>query len=171
MIQNKEPIVWKVLQKVMRGHHVLLNRAPTLHRLGIHAFQPILIGGCAIRLHPLVCVGFNADLDGDQMGVHILLSLEAQAEARLLMLSHTNLLSPTTGDPVSVPSQDMFIGFYILSIENHQGIYGNRKNHSKSNCSYRSRVSSKKIPYFYGYDNVVRVREQKKISLHSPLWL
>ncbi|CAN5950028.1 unnamed protein product, partial [Sphagnum jensenii] len=171
MIQNKEPIVWKVLQEVMRGHPVLLNRAPTLHRLGIQAFQPILIGGRAIRLHPLVCVGFNADLDGDQMAVHIPLSLEAQAEARLLMLSHTNLLSPATGDPVSVPSQDMLLGLYILTIENHQGIYGNRENLPKSNCSYRSRVSSKKIPYFYGYDNVVGVRERKKISLHSPLWL
>nr|YP_010269530.1 RNA polymerase beta' subunit [Sphagnum junghuhnianum]UIG87285.1 RNA polymerase beta' subunit [Sphagnum junghuhnianum] len=171
MIQNKEPIVWKVLQEVMRGHPVLLNRAPTLHRLGIQAFQPILIGGRAIRLHPLVCVGFNADLDGDQMAVHIPLSLEAQAEARLLMLSHTNLLSPATGDPVSVPSQDMLLGLYILTIENHQGIYGNRENLPKSNYSYRSKVSSKKIPYFYGYDNVVGVREQKKISLHSPLWL
>nr|AND48105.1 beta' subunit of RNA polymerase [Sphagnum compactum] len=171
MIQNKEPIVWKVLQEVMRGHPVLLNRAPTLHRLGIQAFQPILIGGRAIRLHPLVCVGFNADLDGDQMAVHIPLSLEAQAEARLLMLSHTNLLSPATGDPVSVPSQDMLLGLYILTIENHQGIYGNRENPPKSNCSYISRVSSKKIPYFYGYDNVVGARERKKISLHSPLWL
>ncbi|CAK9190000.1 unnamed protein product (chloroplast) [Sphagnum tenellum] len=171
MIQNKEPIVWKVLQEVMRGHPVLLNRAPTLHRLGIQAFQPILIGGRAIRLHPLVCVGFNADLDGDQMAVHIPLSLEAQAEARLLMLSHTNLLSPATGDPVSVPSQDMLLGLYILTIENHQGIYGNRENLPKYNYSYRSRVSSKKIPYFYGYDNVVGVRERKKISLHSPLWL
>jgi DNA-directed RNA polymerase subunit beta' len=97
--------------------------------------------------------------------------LEAQVEARLLMLSHTNLLSPAMGDPISVPSQDMLLGLYILTIENHQGIYGNRENLPKFNCSYRSRVSSKKIPYFYGYDNVVIVREQKKISLHSPLWL
>jgi DNA-directed RNA polymerase subunit beta' len=85
MIQNKETIVWKVFQKVMQGHHVLLNQAPTLHRLGIHAFQPILIGGHVIHLHPLVCVGFNAHLDGDQMAVHTPLSLEVQGKARLLI--------------------------------------------------------------------------------------
>jgi DNA-directed RNA polymerase subunit beta' len=148
MIQNKEPIVWKVLQEVMRGHLVLLNRAPTLHRLGIQAFQPILIGGRVIRLHPLVRVGFNAKLDGDQMAVHIPLSLEAQAEARLFMLFHKNLLSPATGDPISVPSQDMLLGLYILTIKNHQGIYGNQENLPKYNCSYRSRVSSKKNTLF-----------------------
>lgn len=169
MIQNKESIIWKVLQEVMQGHPVLLNRAPTLHRLGIQAFQPILVKGRAIRLHPLVCGGFNADFDGDQMAVHIPLSLEAQAEARLLMLSHTNLLSPATGDPVSVPSQDMLLGLYILTIENHQGIYGNSNHPSKNN--YKNIASLKKIPYFYSYNDVIRAQEQKQISLHSPLWL
>nr|YP_009041046.1 RpoC1 [Tetraphis pellucida]AIB08531.1 RpoC1 [Tetraphis pellucida] len=169
MIQNKESIIWKVLQEVIQGHPVLLNRAPTLHRLGIQAFQPILIEGRAIRLHPLVCGGFNADFDGDQMAVHIPLSLEAQAEARLLMLSHTNLLSPATGDPVSVPSQDMLLGLYILTIENHQGIYGNQNHPYRNN--YKNKAFLEKVPYFYSYDDVIRAREQKKISLSSPLWL
>ena len=100
-IREKAPIVWEILQEVMQGHPVLLNRAPTLHRLGIQAFQPILVEGRAICLHPLVCKGFNADFDGDQMAVHVPLSLEAQAEARLLMFSHMNLLSPALGDPIS----------------------------------------------------------------------
>lgn len=111
----------------MQGHPVLLNRAPTLHRLGIQAFQPILVEGRAIFLHPLVCKGFNADLDGDQMAVHVPLSLEAQAEARLLMFlfSHMNLLSPAIGDPISVPTKDMVIGLYVLTNENRRGICGN----------------------------------------------
>jgi DNA-directed RNA polymerase subunit beta' len=160
MIQNKESIIWKILQEIMQGHPILLNRAPTSHRLGIQAFQPILIKGRAIRLHPLVCGGFNADFDGDQMAVHIPLSLEAQAEARLLMFSHTNLLSPATGDPVSVPSQDMLLG-------NHQGIYGN-KNHP---YQYNNKVFLNKIPYFFCYDDVIKAQKQKKIKLHNPLWL
>jgi DNA-directed RNA polymerase subunit beta' len=168
MIQNKEPIIWKVLQEIMQGHPILLNRAPTLHRLGIQAFQPILIKGRAIRLHPLVCGGFNADFDGDQMAVHIPLSLEAQAEARLLMFSHTNLLSPATGEPVSVPSQDMLLGLYILTIENHQGIYGN-KNHPYKSKNTKNVLN--KIPYFYSYDDVIKAQKHKKIKLHSPLWL
>lgn len=167
MIQNKESIIWKVLQEIMQGHPILLNRAPTLHRLGIQAFQPILIKGRAIRLHPLVCGGFNADFDGDQMAVHIPLSLEAQAEARLLMFSHTNLLSPATGDPVSVPSQDMLLGLYILTIENYQGIYGNKNHPYKHN----DKVVSNKTPYFYSYDDVIKAQKQQKIKLHSPLWL
>lgn len=167
MIQNKESIIWKVLQEIMQGHPILLNRAPTLHRLGIQAFQPILIKGRAIRLHPLVCGGFNADFDGDQMAVHIPLSLEAQAEARLLMFSHTNLLSPATGDPVSVPSQDMLLGLYILTIENYQGIYGNKNHPYKHN----NKVVLNKTPYFYSYNDVIRAQKQQKIKLHSPLWL
>jgi len=169
MIQNKESIIWKVLQEIMQGHPVLLNRAPTLHRLGIQAFQPILVKGRAIRLHPLVCGGFNADFDGDQMAVHIPLSLEAQAEARLLMFSHTNLLSPATGDPVSVPSQDMLLGLYILTIENHQGIYGNQKHPYKYDCKNKTFLN--KVPYFCNYGDVIRAQGQKKISLHSPIWL
>nr|YP_010587349.1 RNA polymerase beta' subunit [Anomodon rugelii]WAB45867.1 RNA polymerase beta' subunit [Anomodon rugelii] len=167
MIQNKESIIWKVLQEIMQGHPILLNRAPTLHRLGIQAFQPILIKGRAIRLHPLVCGGFNADFDGDQMAVHIPLSLEAQTEARLLMFSHTNLLSPATGDPVSVPSQDMLLGLYILTIENYQGIYGNKNHPYKHN----NKVILNKTPYFYSYDDVIKAQKQQKIKLHSPLWL
>jgi DNA-directed RNA polymerase subunit beta' len=169
MIQNKEPIIWKILQEIMQGHPVLLNRAPTLHRLGIQAFQPILIKGRAIRLHPLVCGGFNADFDGDQMAVHIPLSLEAQAEARLLMFSHTNLLSPATGDPVAVPSQDMLLGLYILTIKNHQGIYGN-KNHPYKQTN-NNKVFLNKTPYFYSYDDVIKAYKQKKVRLHSALWL
>lgn len=169
MIQNKESIIWKVLQEIMQGHPILLNRAPTLHRLGIQAFQPILIKGRAIRLHPLVCGGFNADFDGDQMAVHIPLSLEAQAEARLLMFSHTNLLSPATGEPVSVPSQDMLLGLYILTIENHQGIYGNKNHPYKHNNNNKFILN--KTPYFYSYDDVIKAQKQNKIKLHSPLWL
>ncbi|KAJ0030917.1 hypothetical protein Pint_12361 [Pistacia integerrima] len=125
-IREKGPIVWEILQEVMQGHPVLLNRAPTLHRLGIQAFQPILVEGRAICLHPLVCKGFNADFDGDQMAVHVPLSLEAQAEARLLMFSHMNLLSPAIGDPISVPTQDMLIGLYVLTNGNRRGICANR---------------------------------------------
>ncbi|XLU25250.1 hypothetical protein S245_061316, partial [Arachis hypogaea] len=124
-IREKEPIVWEILQEIMQGHPVLLNRAPTLHRLGIQAFQPILVEGRAICLHPLVCKGFNADFDGDQMAVHVPLSLEAQTEARLLMFSHMNLLSPSMGDPISVPTQDMLIGLYILTSGNRRGISAN----------------------------------------------
>ncbi|XLR61693.1 hypothetical protein S83_012365 [Arachis hypogaea] len=123
-IREKEPIVWEILQEIMQGHPVLLNRAPTLHRLGIQAFQPILVEGRAICLHPLVCKGFNADFDGDQMAVHVPLSLEAQTEARLLMFSHMNLLSPSMGDPISVPTQDMLIGLYILTSGNRRVIGG-----------------------------------------------
>lgn len=154
MIQKKEPIIWKILWEVMQGHPVLLNRAPTLHRLGIQAFQPILIEGRAIRLHPLVCGGFNADFDGDQMAVHIPLSLEAQTEARFLMFSHTNLLSPATGDPVSVPTQDMLLGLYILTIENKQGIYGSRYSSFRDG----STGSHLKIPYFTSYHDVLRAK-------------
>ncbi|KAM0966014.1 hypothetical protein ACFX2C_021839 [Malus domestica] len=112
----------------MQGHPVLLNRAPTLHRLGIQAFQPILVEGHAICLHPLVCKGFNADFDGDQMAVHVPLSLEAQAEARLLMFSHMNLLSPAIGDPISVPTQDMLIGLYVLTSGNRRAYRQKRIN-------------------------------------------
>ncbi|KAF3618757.1 hypothetical protein FXO38_33271 [Capsicum annuum] len=115
-------IVWEILQEVMQGHPVLLNRAPTLHRLGIQSFQPVLVEGRAICLHPLVCKGFNADFDGDQMAVHVPLSLEAQVEARLLMFSHMNLLSLAIGDPISVPMQNMLIVLYVLMSENHRGL-------------------------------------------------
>jgi DNA-directed RNA polymerase subunit beta' len=115
LIQRRSEQVWDILERVVYAHPLLLNRAPTLHRLGIQAFEPILLSGRAIQLHPLVCPAFNADFDGDQMAVHIPLSLEAQAEARLLMLATHNWLSPATGEPSIVPSQDMILGFYYLT--------------------------------------------------------
>ncbi|MDK6630011.1 DNA-directed RNA polymerase subunit beta', partial [Actinotignum timonense] len=114
-IDRQRPEVWDVLEEVMREHPVLLNRAPTLHRLGIQAFEPLMIEGKAIRLHPLVCSAFNADFDGDQMAVHLPLSVEAQAEARILMLSSNNILKPSDGRPVTMPSQDMVIGLFYLT--------------------------------------------------------
>src|SRR5687768_2864926 len=117
MVEREEPVVWDILDEVIREHPVLLNRAPTLHRLGIQAFEPVLIEGKAIQLHPLVCAAFNADFDGDQMAVHVPLSLEAQLEARALMLSSNNILSPANGDPIIVPSQDVVLGLYYLTRE------------------------------------------------------
>ena len=115
-IERSEPIVWDILEEVVDGHPVMLNRAPTLHRLGIQAFEPILVEGRAIQLHPLVCTAFNADFDGDQMAVHVPLSIEAQAEARMLMLATNNILAPATGKPIITPSQDMVLGIYYLTI-------------------------------------------------------
>ncbi|MDD3241158.1 MAG: DNA-directed RNA polymerase subunit beta' [Bacilli bacterium] len=117
IIENQDPIVWDIVEEVIHEHPVLLNRAPTLHRLGIQAFEPILIGGKAIRLHPLVCTAFNADFDGDQMAVHVPLSEEAKTEARLLMLGANNILHPKSGDPIVTPSQDMVLGNYYLTME------------------------------------------------------
>ncbi len=117
MIENQDEQVWDVVEEVIKEHPVLLNRAPTLHRLGIQAFEPVLIGGKAIRLHPLVCPAFNADFDGDQMAVHVPLSEEAQAEARLLMLGANNILKPSDGKPIVTPSQDMVLGNYYLTME------------------------------------------------------
>jgi len=115
-IERSEPIVWDILEEVIEGHPVLLNRAPTLHRLGIQAFEPKLVEGRAIQLHPLVCTAFNADFDGDQMAVHVPLSIEAQTEARMLMLATNNILTPANGRPVITPSQDMVLGMYYLTI-------------------------------------------------------
>jgi len=115
-IERSEPVVWDILEEVVDGHPVLLNRAPTLHRLGIQAFEPVLVEGRAIQLHPLVCTAFNADFDGDQMAVHVPLSIEAQTEARMLMLATNNILAPATGKPVITPSQDMVLGIYYLTI-------------------------------------------------------
>ncbi|MGH9914628.1 MAG: DNA-directed RNA polymerase subunit beta', partial [Pyrinomonadaceae bacterium] len=117
MVERQEPIVWDILEEVIREHPVLLNRAPTLHRLGIQAFEPVLVEGKAIKIHPLVCTAFNADFDGDQMAVHIPLSPEAQIEASVLMLSSNNILSPANGQPISVPSQDIVLGCYYLTRE------------------------------------------------------
>nr|YP_010849865.1 RNA polymerase beta' subunit [Lobelia montana]ASA37117.1 RNA polymerase beta' subunit [Lobelia montana]WGH11156.1 RNA polymerase beta' subunit [Lobelia montana] len=177
-IREKEPIVWEILREVMQGHPVLLNRAPTLHRLGIQAFQPILVEGRAICLHPLVRKGFNADFDGDQMAVHVPLSLEAQAEARLLMFSHMNLLSPAIGDPISVPTQDMLIGLYVLTSGNRRGIcvnrYNpwNRKNYPNERiANTNSKYTKKKEPFFSNSYDAIGAYRQKRIDLDSPLWL
>jgi DNA-directed RNA polymerase subunit beta' len=152
MIQKNESTVWDVLEDVIQAHPVLLNRAPTLHRLGIQAFEPILVEGRAIKLHPLVCPAFNADFDGDQMAVHIPLSLEAQAEARLLMLAPYNFLSPATGEPIIMPSQDMILGCYYLTAHNPS----QQKSHGY---------------YFSNLDDALLAYECKKISLHSYIWV
>jgi len=117
MVEREEPVVWDILDEVIREHPVLLNRAPTLHRLGIQAFEPVLIEGKAIQLHPLVCAAYNADFDGDQMAVHVPLTIEAQLEARALMMSTNNILSPASGEPIIVPSQDVVLGLYWLTRE------------------------------------------------------
>ena len=152
LIQKNEPIVLNVLEEVIQGHPVLLNRAPTLHRLGIQAFEPILVEGRAIKLHPLVCPAFNADFDGDQMAVHIPLSLEAQAEARLLMLAPYNFLSPATGEPIIMPSQDMVLGCYYLTAENPT-------------------QQNKQAYYFSSLEDALLAYESNKIPLHSYIWV
>nr|YP_010598843.1 RNA polymerase beta' subunit [Primulina hunanensis]WAL03220.1 RNA polymerase beta' subunit [Primulina hunanensis] len=175
-IREKEPIIWEILQEVMQGHPVLLNRAPTLHKLGIQAFEPVLVEGRAICLHPLVCKGFNADFDGDQMAVHVPLSLEAQAEARLLMFSHMNLLSPAIGDPISVPTQDMLIGLYVLTSGNRRGICVNRYNrwnrrNYKNKRGDNNNFNYTKEPLFSNSYDAIGAYRQKRIDLDSPLWL
>ena len=152
LIQRNDPTIWDVLEDVIRDHPVMLNRAPTLHRLGIQAFEPILVEGRAIQLHPLVCPAFNADFDGDQMAVHVPLSLEAQAEARLLMLASNNILSPATGRPIVAPSQDMVLGCYYLTAHNPEGQRGAGR-------------------YFASFDDVVMAYEQEQVTLHSQVWL
>ena len=117
LVEKEKPEVWDILEEVIKEHPILLNRAPTLHRLGIQAFEPVLIEGKAIQLHPLVCAAFNADFDGDQMAVHVPLSLEAQMEARVLMMSTNNILSPANGKPIIVPSQDIVLGLYYMTRE------------------------------------------------------
>src|SRR5437764_2287826 len=119
MVERQEPVVWDILEEVIREHPVLLNRAPTLHRLGIQAFEPVLVEGKAIKIHPLVCTAFNADFDGDQMAVHIPLSPEAQIEAAVLMLSSNNILSPASGQALAIPTQDMVLGVYYLTKAKH----------------------------------------------------
>ncbi len=122
MVERARPVVWDVLEEVITEHPVLLNRAPTLHRLGIQAFEPQLVEGKAIQIHPLVCTAFNADFDGDQMAVHLPLSAEAQAEARILMLSSNNILSPADGRPITSPTQDMVLGiFHLTAVRSEHG--------------------------------------------------
>nr|YP_010554097.1 RNA polymerase beta' subunit [Phyllagathis subrotunda]UTM98841.1 RNA polymerase beta' subunit [Phyllagathis subrotunda] len=177
-IREKDTIVWEILKEVMQGHPVLLNRAPTLHRLGIQAFQPIFVEGRAVCLHPLVRKGFNADFDGDQMAVHVPLSLEAQAEAHLLMFSHMNLLSPAIGDPISVPTQDMLIGLYLLTIGNRRGICRNRYNPWNRRKYQNERINDnnhqskkQKEPFFCNSYDAIGAYRQKRLNLDSPFWL
>lgn len=149
MVEKLQPEVWDVLEDVIKEHPVMLNRAPTLHRLGIQAFEPILVEGKAIKLHPLVCTAYNADFDGDQMAVHLPLSVEAQAECRFLLLSPNNLLKPSDGGPVAVPSQDMVLGIYYLTLEK-EGDKGEGK-------------------YFKSENEVFLAYENKAITLHARI--
>ena len=151
LIENQDPLVWDIVEEVIKEHPILLNRAPTLHRLGIQAFEPILVGGKAIRLHPLVCPAFNADFDGDQMAVHVPLSEEAQAEARLLMLGSNNILHPKSGDPIVTPSQDMVIGNYYITME-------------KAGEDGEGRV-------FKNANEALMAYERKEITLHTRIAL
>jgi DNA-directed RNA polymerase subunit beta' len=152
LMQENQAIILPVLEKVLKNHPIFLNRAPTLHRLGIQAFEPILVPGRAIKLHPLVCSAFNADFDGDQMAVHIPLSLEAQAECYMLMLAPYNFLSPANGEPIIMPSQDMVLGCYYLTVNNIKGLLGS--NH-----------------YFYDLNDVVLAYQQNKLEIHTLIWL
>ena len=132
MVERGREEVWDILDDVIKEHPVLLNRAPTLHRLGIQAFEPVLVEGRALQLHPLVCTAYNADFDGDQMAVHVPLSAEAQTEARLLMLASNNILNPKDGKPVCTPTQDMVIGMYYLT---YMGEKDQNIEHPKEFCS------------------------------------
>ena len=152
LIQQSEPLIDPVLEKVLANHPIFLNRAPTLHRLGIQAFEPILVQGRAIKLHPLVCSAFNADFDGDQMAVHVPLSLESQAECYMLMLAPYNFLSPANGEPIIMPSQDMVLGCYYLTVNNIKGLLGS--NH-----------------YFANLEDVVLAYHQDQIELHTSIWV
>lgn len=167
MIAKKDHIILQVVRMIMQNHPILLNRAPTLHRLGIQAFEPILTSSKAIHLHPLVCGGFNADFDGDQMAVHIPLSIEAQTEARVLMQSQNCLLSPATGRAITVPSQDMLLGLYLLTLESSIGIYSYRDFYEKSNF----KTNLKKIHVFSNYNEVFYAINRKNINIYSLIWL
>ena len=160
MVDTMVPEVWDVLEEVIAEHPVLLNRAPTLHRLGIQAFEPVLVEGKAIQVHPLVCHAFNADFDGDQMAVHLPLSAEAQAEARILMLSSNNILSPAHGKPLATPTQDMVLGTYYLT-------YAAEDLSKVSIADARER----KLPYFGSLDEVETAYDQKQLTLQAPITL
>ncbi len=149
-IERQETVVWDVLEEVIKGHPVLLNRAPTLHRLGIQSFEPVLVEGRAIQLHPLVCMAFNADFDGDQMAVHVPLSIEAQTEARMLMLATNNVLLPATGLPAITPTQDMVLGIYYLTLDNPNADKGAGMT-------------------FYSFDEALSAYEVGIIDLHAKI--
>ena len=149
-IERSEAVVWDILEEVIEGHPVLLNRAPTLHRLGIQAFEPVLVEGRAIQLHPLVCTAFNADFDGDQMAVHVPLSIEAQTEARMLMLATNNILAPATGKPIIAASQDMVLGMYYLTLMAEEDDNAEEK-------------------YFYSFEDAIAAHETGVIKLHERI--
>ncbi len=151
MVERSRPHVWDVLEEIIHEHPVLLNRAPTLHRLGIQAFEPVLVEGKAIQIHPLVCAAYNADFDGDQMAVHVPLSAEAQAEARILMLSAHNILSPAHGDPIVTPSQDMVLGAYYLTV-GKEGAPGEGK-------------------VFSSAEEVIKAYDAKAVDIHASVWV
>ncbi|MEL6557896.1 MAG: DNA-directed RNA polymerase subunit beta' [Bacteroidota bacterium] len=164
IVDRKDPVVWDILENVLKGHPVMLNRAPTLHRLGIQAFQPKLIEGKAIQLHPLVCTAFNADFDGDQMAVHVPLGHEAILEASLLMLSSHNILNPANGAPITVPSQDMVLGLYYVS-------KGRKSVKGKDDAG--NEVIIEEVPgedmTFYSFEEVIIAINEKKISKHAHI--
>merc|ERR1711935_681350 len=152
VIQQNEPSIDSVLEKVLSNHPVFLNRAPTLHRLGIQAFEPILVQGRAIKLPPLVCSAFNADFDGDQMAVHVPISFESQAECYMLMLAPYNFLSPANGEPIIMPSQDMVLGCYYLTATNITGLLGSNY-------------------YFANLEDVILAYNQNRIEIHTSIWV
>jgi DNA-directed RNA polymerase subunit beta' len=160
-VEKERKEVWDILDEVIREHPVLLNRAPTLHRLGIQAFEPVLIEGKAIQLHPLVCSAFNADFDGDQMAVHVPLSLEAQLEARVLMMSTNNILSPANGKPIIVPSQDMVLGIYYLSME--------RQEKTPEYLDNADGTKVERLPRFSDMAEVHQALEVKAVTLHTRI--
>ena len=180
MVEMESPEVWDILEEVIREHPVMLNRAPTLHRLGIQAFEPVLIEGKAIQLHPLVCTPYNADFDGDQMAVHVPMSIEAQLEARSLMMSTNNILSPANGEPIIVPSQDIVLGLYYMTRESKSiEVKGNNKDlHYVNKKGEKIRYKDKKgkaidgdeiRKYFADVNEVRRAWETGKVSLHAQI--
>nr|YP_011007063.1 RNA polymerase beta' subunit [Phaeostrophion irregulare]WAM64350.1 RNA polymerase beta' subunit [Phaeostrophion irregulare] len=152
IIHSNDAFIWSLLKEILVQHPIILNRAPTLHRLGVQAFDPVLVRGRAIQLHPLVCPAFNADFDGDQMGVHIPLSFESQLEARLCLLATNNFLSPSTGEPNIQPSQDMVLGFYYLTTRNRMNLKGANN-------------------YFANFNEVISAYRQKQVYVHSSIWV
>ncbi len=170
LVEKEKPEVWDILDEVIREHPVLLNRAPTLHRLGIQAFEPVLIEGKAIQLHPLVCAAFNADFDGDQMAVHIPLSLEAQLEARVLMMSTNNILHPANGSPIIVPSQDIVLGLYYLSLlaDNGPGQW-KLELHSQKDIEADPKKTNIVQGFYRNLSEVEHALHEKAVALHSKI--
>ncbi len=162
MVEKMRPEVWDIVEDVIKEHPVLLNRAPTLHRLGIQAFEPILVEGKAIRLHPLVCTAYNADFDGDQMAVHVPLSVEAQAEARFLMLSVNNILAPKDGTPITTPTQDMVLGVYYLTMDGIEDVYD-----KDGTLLERGEKGSGKV--FRDFDEMLMAYSNGHVSLHAKI--